>query len=310
MRRLKENYMHNIIFLLNIFFSVMRVKTRLGPLSPNSYTGKLNCTVPSTTISTIRQDKSMYEPALETDEVIIEHEEGIVHTPSNMRPKLKGFNQSLFSAIALHRCSGPTLPGLSYGMKREASLPAGRCPKRAISTNVHPLSFKIGIYPIKSRNRTKVPGLRTVYTPVKNTSSILVTKSMMCPKMVNAPVDGMRTSSSPKRRRTKSSVQCVAFKMQTAAHNRLQWLLEKKRKLEEKYRNLMSQLSLEQAFEINHNVEKLSKGSNEQLQNAIQNIKEEYSITRGLLEQQRIVEEGELLEEYQNKIKEGIVYQY
>lgn len=81
-----------------------------------------------------------------------------------------------------------------------------------------------------------------------------------------------------------------------AAHSRLADFFEKKRRVDRKYRELLCAIDAEQRAEI-----KIKAGSASAEE--IESIQEAYSNTRNLIQQQKIIEESELLKEYEKEIK-------
>jgi len=84
-----------------------------------------------------------------------------------------------------------------------------------------------------------------------------------------------------------------------AAHSRLTDFFDRKKQIEKKYKELLSAIDVEQNAEIKIKAHNL----NENTEEVMENIKETYNNTRSLVQQQKIIEESDLLKEYEREIK-------
>lgn len=79
---------------------------------------------------------------------------------------------------------------------------------------------------------------------------------------------------------------------------------ERKKELEDKYRTLLADLALEEASELGFIVDKTVVRAAHSLEYQIREIKDYYSSVKSLIEQQKIVEEDALINEYRARVSE------
>jgi len=292
------------------------MKTALSIQSPKAFPSNLLKITPTCPTSTLAKDCSQkfdFDASTKIGESILENEEGLINFPSEMTPKPKKFSCSFIASSKRNHSQ--------IGKPPKIPVYAGIGPKivvsKANSNTAQNAQFSFQISPIKSRNcpnnlgaskTLKIPdkfdisnrknSVQAKNKPFSDGSEIftptVTSKSFMFP---NTPQRNL----SP----IKSKLQNRLVRMQAEAHNRLREFLLKKRELEQKYTKIFEKLEIEQAQEINMRIEKTKSDEIEKLKIIIKSIKDEYNLTKDLFEEQRIMEETELLKDYESKIEKN-----
>ena len=86
-----------------------------------------------------------------------------------------------------------------------------------------------------------------------------------------------------------------------AVNNRLANFLDKKMVIEKKYKEMMHAVDSEELAEIKIRIN--TETDSTKIKGILEEIKDAYLATKNLIEQQRIIEESELLKQYENEIK-------